>query len=76
MELRKTSENVSRTFDAEGNATDRVDHIGYDVRDDDGNVIGSAYVNGMEAMLSISVRGFGTVTEGEAKLKETFGISG
>ena len=75
MELRKTNESVTRSYDAEGNATDRVDHINYEVRDSDGNVIGSAYVNGGEAALNLRLYGFGSVEEGEAKLKDAVGIT-
>ena len=75
MELRKTNESVTRSYDAEGKATERVDHINYEVRDNDGNVIGSAYVNGGDAGLSINLYGFDTVKDGEEKLKETIGIT-
>ena len=75
MELRKTSENVSRTFDAEGNAQERVEHISYEVCDKDGNVVGSAYVNGSEAGMNMSLYGFGGVADGEARLRETLGVS-
>ena len=75
MELRKTSENVSRTFDAEGNVQERVEHISYEVCDKDGNVVGSAYVNGSEAGMNISIYGSSTVEEGDNRLKELLGIS-
>ena len=76
MELRKTSENVTRTFDADGNATDRVDNISYDVLDSNGNSVGNAHVNSNDAGLNVSIYDFGSVEEGEARLKELFGIAG
>ena len=75
MELRKTNENVTRSYDAEGQSSERVDSINYEVLDRDGNVIGSASVNSGNANLSINLYGFASVEEGERKLMETLGLS-
>ena len=75
MELRKTNENVTRSYDAEGQSSERVDSISYEVLDRDGNVIGSASANSGNANFSINLYGFASVEEGERKLMETLDLS-
>lgn len=74
MELIKTNESVTRSYDADGNATDRVDSINYEVRDNDGNAIGNAHVNNGDASFNINLYGFSSIEEGDARLRETLGI--
>ena len=76
MELRKTSENVNRTFDAEGNPEERVESASFEIRDDGGETIGHATVWPTHMSVSIpEIYGFDGIAGGEARLKEMFGIS-
>ncbi len=74
MELRKTSESVSRTFDAEGNAQERVESANFEIIDG-GSTVGNANVGIGYASANISVSDFGSVAEGEARLREVLGIT-
>lgn len=74
MELKKINENVTRTFDAEGEATERVEAISYEVRDNAGTVIGNASVGNGSAYLNVNLYGFNSHEEGETALKELLGI--
>ena len=75
MKLVKTNENVTRTFDAEGNAEERIDNASFDIRDNNGNAIGNANIGIGYASANCSLSGFISIEDGEAKLKEIFGIS-
>ncbi len=76
MDLRKTSENVSRIFDAEGNAQERVENENFEILDSNGTAVGSANVGIGYAGVNINISGFESVADGEAKLKELLGITG
>lgn len=76
MELRKTRESIRRTFNAEGEANDHVTQIDFDVMDTDGNVVGSAWAQPMQAHLEMNVHGgFESSMQSEAKLREILGIA-
>lgn len=74
MELRKTNENVTRTFDAEGNAQESVDSVNFDVVDAEGKVIGNANINGSYAGMSLNIYDATSIEDGEAKLREILSI--
>ncbi|MBD5237380.1 MAG: hypothetical protein HDS62_07615 [Bacteroidales bacterium] len=74
MELKKINENVTRTFDAEGEATERVENISYEVRDNGGTVIGNASVGNGYANLNVNLYGMDSIEEGETALKELLGV--
>ena len=74
MELRKTNESVTRTFDAEGKAQERVDSVNYDVVDAKGNVIGSANVSGSYAGMNLNMYDIASIEDGEAQLRLILGI--
>ena len=74
MELKKINENVTRTFDAEGKATERVDNLIYEVRDNAGTVIGNASVGNGYANLNVNLYGMDSIEEGETALKELLGV--
>ena len=74
MELRKTSESVSRSFDTEGNATERVDNASYELRDANDNVVGNANIGNGYGNVSLNISGHDTIEAGEEKLKAMLGI--
>lgn len=74
MELKKNSENINRNYDAEGKTADRIESVNYTLLDAEGNAIGSANVWNGSANISISISGFGSIEDGEAKVKEILGI--
>ena len=75
MELRKTSENVSRTFDADGKAQERVESANFDIIDCEGKVVGNANIGIGYGNANIGFSGFDTIEEGEARLREIFAVS-
>lgn len=72
MELKKQSENLNRAYDLEGNVTERIDSVQYDILNNEGNVIGNAnvYSGGLNASFNLS--GFSTIEDGERQLAEIF----
>lgn len=74
MELRKTNENVTRSYDMEGNAQERVDSVNFDVIANGGKVIGSANINGSYAGLSLNLYDIASIEDGEAQLRLILGI--
>lgn len=75
MELKKTNETISRSYDDQGHAADRVDSATYNIVDPEGNVIGSANIGQGYGNANIQLSNFSSIEEGEAKLKKTFGIT-
>ncbi|MDE6649298.1 MAG: hypothetical protein K2K45_05150 [Muribaculaceae bacterium] len=76
MELKKTSENWSRTFDESGNETNTLENAQFNVLDDNGAVIGNANVGNGYANVNIhNIGSFNGVTEGVVKLNEILGIT-
>ena len=75
MTLRKLSENYSRQFDTDGNATDILQSAQLAIYDADGNHIGNADINQGQANINISFSGYPNVQEGVAKLHQIFGLS-
>lgn len=73
MELKKQSENVNRSFDNEGNASERIDSIQYNILDSEGYTIGNANIGNGYGNANINISGFSTIAEGEAKMKALFG---
>lgn len=76
MELKKISENVTREFDAEGNAKDRVDQIRYRIEDGEGNQVGNITVNNGQVTGDFAMYATGSVEDGDARLKALFGSGG
>lgn len=76
MELRKTSENINRSYNAEGQATERVDNIQYEIVGDDGQAVGTASIGQGWASAIINASGFASIEEGEQKIKQILGIEG
>lgn len=74
MQLRKTSENINRTYNPKGEAAERVDSIQYDIVDAGGAAIGSAQAGHGWANASVSLGGLSSIEEAEAKLAAIFGI--
>ena len=76
MNLKKTNENISRTFDEEGVAQDHINQIDFQATEEEGNVIGSAWAQPSQAHLEINLYGnFESAEQAAAKLKEVLGIS-
>lgn len=69
MELKKTSEQVTRSYNEQGNMTTRVDSANYNVIDNEGNIVGSASCYNGSANLNLSVSA-STIDEGAQKLAE------
>lgn len=69
MKLRKTSESVNRSFNAEGNPSERINDVQYEILNADGNVIGNANIGNGYANASISLSGFSTIAEGEEQVR-------
>lgn len=74
MRLRKTSESVNRSFSAEGESSERIDSISYEILDNDGNVVGNANIGNGYGNASINIGGFSSLAEGEDRLREAFGM--
>ncbi|MBD5332191.1 MAG: hypothetical protein HDR97_00360 [Bacteroides sp.] len=75
MKLVKTNESWSRSFDSNGEeANNRLDLVQFNIVDDNGTTVGNASVWQGNASVNINLSGFSTIEEGEAKLKELFGI--
>ncbi len=76
MELRKTSENNNRNFDAEGNVSYSSENANYSINDSDGNEIGSISLNVSNGSgnANICINGVSSITEGETKVKALLGI--
>ncbi len=75
MELNKTSETISRSFNEQGEATDRVDSANYNVIDENGITVGSANIGNGYGSANINITGFSDINEGESKMKVIFGIA-
>ncbi len=73
MELRKQSENINRSYNAEGEMTERIDSVQYEIVDDKGNSVGNASIGNGYANANLNISGFSTIEEGERKLGELFG---
>lgn len=73
MELRKESENLNRSYDAEGNSNERIDNVQYQILDSKGNVIGNASVSNGYANANFNISDFATIEEGEQRLAAIFG---
>lgn len=69
MELKKTSEQVTRTYDEQGNMTARVDSANYAVYDNNGVNIGNATCYNSHAEINVHIPAQST-TEGVQKLAE------
>ena len=85
MKLEKTNERWDRPFE-NGESTDsKLESVRYNVKDEDGNVIGSAYVDREsgnanisfpeDGSASVSVNGYPTIEKGVEMLKAVMGIS-
>lgn len=75
MELRKTNDRINRSYNEEGQGTDRVEEANYNIIDDEGNHLGSANISNGYGNVNLNINGFATIAEGEAKLKEIFNIT-
>lgn len=77
MKLVKENETWSRSFGPNGSeSSEQLTGRQFLVVDNDGRVVGNATVNQTNAYVNIhNLSGFSTVEEGEAKLKELFGIT-
>ena len=76
MELRKTSENINRQFDENGNAIDRIDSVNFEVVDGDGVILGRSTVYQGRIRIDMpEVYGTNTIEEGVERLKSIFGIA-
>lgn len=75
MELKKQSENINRSYNAEGEMTERIDSVQYNIIDADGNTVGNATVGNGYANASLNFSGFSGIAEGEAKLADMLGIA-
>lgn len=69
MKLRKTSEQVTRSYDEQGNMTAHVNSAEYAVIDNEGNTVGSASCYNGSANLNLNVSA-PTIAEGAQKLAE------
>lgn len=75
MNLKKTNENISRTFDEEGVAQDHINQIDFQATDEEGNVIGSAWAQPSRVHFELDFyEGFESAEQAAAKLRETLGI--
>ena len=76
MELKKTSENINRQFDENGNAIDRIDSVNFEVVDSEGVIIGRSTVYQGRIRIDMpEVYGTNTIEEGVERLKSIFGIA-
>lgn len=75
MELKKQSENINRSYNAEGEMTERIDSVQYEIVDDNGNSVGNASIGNGYANANLNISGFSSIAEGEAKLAAMFGIA-
>ena len=77
MKLVKENETWSRSFGPNGSeSSEQLTGRQFLVVDNDGRVVGNATVNQTNAYVNIhSLTGFTSIEEGEAKLKELFGIT-
>lgn len=76
MKLLKTSERWTRSFDTEGvESGNLLESVQFDIKDNEGNSIGNAYVNQGNASVNLNIYNFGTVQEGIEKLKELLGVA-
>ncbi len=73
MELRKTNENINRSFNEQGESEDRVESANYAIVDADGNTIGSANISNGNLNANINIYGFSSIAEGEEKLMGVLG---
>lgn len=74
MDLKKTNENILRSYDAEGNATERTDNANYQIIDTDGNVIGSANISQGYANVNLNISGFNGIDQGEQQIRAILAI--
>lgn len=74
MKLKKTSENIQRTYAADGTPTERIESINYSILDEDGVNIGNANIGNGYANANVNFSGFATIAEGEQRLAALFGI--
>ena len=85
MELVKTNERWDRPFENGEAAESKIESVQYEVRDDEGNVIGSANLNQWTGTVNvtipevghadITVNGYSSIEKGEETLKAVLGIS-
>ncbi len=77
MKLVKTNENINRSFNSEGGSEDRVESANYAIVDAEDNQVGNATIlaHGRAEVRVNEIYGFSSIEEGEAKVKELFGIS-
>lgn len=86
MKLVKTNERWDRPFDANGEAAEsRIESVQYEVRDDEGNSIGTANLNQWNGNANITipnvghadinVNGYSSIEQGEETLKAVLGIA-
>ncbi len=76
MELKKVNENITRSYNEQGEGTDRVESASYNIVDEDGNVAGysSIYAHGHAEVRLNEIYNFSSIEEGEDKIKDLFGI--
>ena len=67
-------DSVSRAPGDDGQKVERIESSRYEIRDSDGNRLGSAHINTNNASVSLEIYGFSTVEEGVERLKELLGI--
>lgn len=76
MILLKKNEKWNRSFDAEGEeSVSTLESAQFDIKDDEGNVIGNASVSQGNANVNLNIYNFGTVQEGIDNLKELLGVT-
>lgn len=86
MELRKTNERWNRPFDESGQeGTSKLESAQFEIKDNDGNVIGNASIGQMGGNVHINfpaggdaridINGYGSVEDGVARMKTVLGIA-
>ena len=73
MKLKKTSENIQRSYAADGKPTERIESVNFTILDEDGASIGSANIGNGYANVNVNVSGFSTIAEGEQRLASLLG---
>ena len=75
MELKKSRENINRTFDSDGASAESIESVQYNVIDSEGKTIGNATVWQSTLSVNFNISGFSSIAEGEARLREALGAT-
>lgn len=84
MKLEKTNERWDRPFENGQEGSSKLESVQFNVKDDEGNLIGSANIsqyngsasiNFPEGGANVSVNGYSTIEKGVEMLKSVMGIS-